>query len=241
MDARGVALGASFWPGPLTLVLPLRHGHGLAPAVTAGRATVAVRVPAHPVMRGLVEAVGPLAAPSANRSGHVSPTRASHVLASLGPAVPLVLDGGPCAVGLESTIVQLLPGVPARLLRAGAVPAEAIEAVIGPFGEAEAVADSNGELVAPGMMASHYAPLQPVRLAAATADRHEFHIGFGDVSGDLNLSATGDLAEAGAALFAALHLAEASGRAGIAVAPVPEVGLGRAINDRLRRAAAKRD
>ena len=236
-DDRARALAAAFWPGPLTLVLPVRAGAALAAAVTGGRlkggrGTVALRAPAHGVMRALIEAVGPLAAPSANRSGHVSPTRAEHVRGSLGTGV-LVLDAGACAAGLESTIVQTAP---LRLLRPGAVTAEAVEAVVGPLAGAE----KGAGLVAPGMMESHYAPRQPVRLEAVTAGEDEFLIGFGAVAGDLNLSASGDLAEAAAGLFAALHEAEASGRAGIAVAPVPETGLGRAINDRLRRAAAAR-
>jgi L-threonylcarbamoyladenylate synthase len=233
-DAPARALAAAFWPGPLTLVLPLRAGAGLADAVTGGRETVALRAPAHPLMRALIEAVGPLAAPSANRSGHVSPTTAAHVRDSLGDRAPLVLDGGPCAAGLESTIVQTGPVL--RLLRPGALSVEAIEAIVGPLGTA-AAADG---LVAPGMMESHYAPRQPVRLEAVTAGADEYLIGFGAVAGDVNLSARADLAEAAAGLYAALHLAEASGRSRVAVAPVPETGLGRAINDRLRRAAARR-
>jgi L-threonylcarbamoyladenylate synthase len=233
-DAPARALAAAFWPGPLTLVVPLRAGAGLAEAVTGGRETVALRAPAHPLMRALIAGAGPLAAPSANRSGHISPTSAAHVRASLGDRVPLVLDGGACAAGLESTIVQTGPVV--RLLRPGAVSVEAIEAVVGPLDRA-AAADG---LVAPGMMESHYAPRQPVRLEALAAGAEEFLIGFGGVSGDLNLSPRGDLGEAAAALYAALHSAEASGKRGIAVAPVPDVGLGRAINDRLRRAAAAR-
>ncbi len=236
-DARSRSLAAAFWPGPLTLVLPLRPGADLADAVTGGRSTVALRVPAHPVMRALIAAVGPVAAPSANRSGHISPTCAAHVAASLGAAAGLILDGGQCAAGLESTIV-LVEGAAVRLLRPGAVSAEQLRDVVGHLEGTPQQAAT--ELLAPGMMASHYAPRQPVRLAARTADETEFHIGFGDVAGDLNLSATGDLGEAAARLFAALHLAEASGRTGIAVAPVPEEGLGAAINDRLRRAAADR-
>jgi L-threonylcarbamoyladenylate synthase len=233
-DARARALAAAFWPGPLTLVLPLRKAAGLAEAITGGRDTVALRVPAHPVMRALIAAVGPVAAPSANRSGHISPTCAAHVAASLGGSAGLILDAGPCAAGLESTILHVDDAV--RLLRPGAVSAERVRDVVGPLA---GVPEAAG-LVAPGMMASHYAPRQPVRLEARTADASEFHIGFGDVAGDLNLSATGSLDEAAAGLFAALHLAEASGRAAIAVAPVPEEGLGAAINDRLRRAAAER-
>ena len=232
-DVRARALAAAFWPGGLTLVLPVRAGAGLAHGVTGGRGTVAVRVPSHPVMRALIAEVGALAAPSANRSGHVSATCAAHVRASLGDGV-LVLEGGVCAAGLESSIVQT--GEVVRLLRPGAVTAEAISAVVGDLAGAEVGVG----LIAPGMMASHYAPLQPVRLGALRAEAGEFLIGFGTVAGDLNLSGSGDLAAAAAGLFAALYLAEASGRAGIAVAPVPEVGLGRAINDRLRRAAAGR-
>jgi L-threonylcarbamoyladenylate synthase len=235
-DDRAEALAAAFWPGPLTLVLPLRANAGLAEAVTGGRQTVALRVPAHPVTRALIAAVGPVAAPSANRSGHISPTCAAHVSASLGAAAGLILDAGPCAAGLESTIVQI-DGAAVRLLRPGAVSEERLEAVVGALMRAP---DKQG-LIAPGMMVSHYAPRQPVRLGAKTAEALEFHIGFGDVGGDLNLSAAGDLDEAAAALFAALHQAEASGRAGIAVAPVPDIGLGAAINDRLRRAAADRE
>lgn len=246
-DARAQALAAAFWPGPLTLVLPLRADAGLADAVTGGRQTLALRVPAHAVMQALIAAVGPVAAPSANRSGHISPTCAAHVAASLGAAAGLVLDAGPCAAGLESTIVQV-DGDAIRLLRPGAVPGERVRAVAGVHTGvhtgvqtgALARASDAADLVAPGMMASHYAPRQPVRLEALTADDSEFHIGFGGVAGDLNLSAAADLDEAAAGLFAALHLAEASDRPGIAVAPVPHVGLGVAINDRLQRAAADR-
>jgi L-threonylcarbamoyladenylate synthase len=226
------ALAARFWPGPLTLVLPRRADAPIAALVTAGLETIALRCPAHPVMQALVRAVGPLAAPSANASGRISPTRAGHVLASLAE-VP-VIDAGPCAAGVESTIVAV-DADGWRLLRPGAVAVEDVTAVAGapqlPAGPA---------VQAPGMLASHYAPAQPVRLDAETAGRHEFHIGFGAVAGDANLSASGDLAEAAARLFDLLHLAEASGRTGIAVAPVPRHGLGLAINDRLRRAAAPR-
>lgn len=234
-DARSRALAAAFWPGALTIVVPVRAGAALADAVTGGRGTVALRVPAHPVMQALIAAVGAVAAPSANRSGHISPTTAAHVVGSLGAAVPLVLDAGACAAGLESTIVQVDAEF-VRLLRPGAVAAERISAVIGVL----AGVDSGAGLVAPGMLASHYAPRQGVRLGVVSAGNDEFLIGFGKISGDVTLSASGDLDEAAAGLFAALHLAEASGRAGIAVAPVPEVGIGVAINDRLRRAAAAR-
>jgi L-threonylcarbamoyladenylate synthase len=183
-------------------------------------------------MQALVRSVGPLAAPSANASGRISPTRASHVLASLD--VP-VIDAGPCAAGVESTIVAVEDGG-WRLLRPGAVAVEAIAAVAG----APLVAEAPARVQAPGMLASHYAPQQPVRLEAMTAQQHEFHIGFGPVAGDASLSASGDLTEAAARLFDLLHSAEASGKAGIAVAPVPRHGLGLAINDRLARAAAPR-
>jgi L-threonylcarbamoyladenylate synthase len=222
-----------FWPGPLTLVLPRRAGAAVASLVTAGLGTIALRCPAHPVMQALVRDVGPLAAPSANASGRISPTRASHVLASLAD-VP-VIDAGPCAAGVESTIVAVEAGG-WRVLRPGAVAVEPLVAVVGP----PLKTVSGPAVQAPGMMESHYAPAQPVRLEADTAGPDEFHIGFGPVAGDANLSASGDLVEAAARLFDLLHAAQASGRAGIAVAPVPRHGLGLAINDRLARAAAPR-
>jgi L-threonylcarbamoyladenylate synthase len=224
-------LAARFWPGPLTLVLSRRADAPVASLVTAGLDTIALRCPAHPVMQALVRAVGPLAAPSANASGRISPTRAEHVLATLD--VP-VIDAGPCAAGVESTIIAV-EGNGWRLLRPGAV---AVEEVVQLAGEPLAAA---GPVVqAPGMLASHYAPAQPVRLDAVTARADEFLIGFGPVTGDATLSASGDLVEAAARLFDLLHAAQASGRAGIAVAPVPRHGLGLAINDRLARAAAPR-
>jgi L-threonylcarbamoyladenylate synthase len=235
------ALARAFWPGPLTLVLPRRADAAVASLVTAGLETIALRWPAHPVMQALVRAVGPLAAPSANASGRISPTRASHVLESLD--VP-VIDAGPCAAGVESTIVAVEAGG-WRLLRPGALAVEAIVAVAGEpltplaFGESTLSREGRG-VEAPGMMESHYAPQQPVRLEAVTAGPDEYHIGFGPVAGDATLSASGDLTEAAACLFDLLHVAQASGRAGIAVAPVPNHGLGLAINDRLARAAAPR-
>jgi L-threonylcarbamoyladenylate synthase len=231
------ALMERFWPGPLTLVLPLREGAGVAPLVTAGLPTVALRAPAHPVARALLAEAGPLAAPSANPSGRVSPTTAGHVLAGLGGRIAAVVDGGACPVGVESTILALSPGP--RLLRAGGLPAEAIEAALGQ--RLEAAEGTKGEaVIAPGMMASHYAPRGRVRLNATAAEPGEALLGFGAVAGDLTLSAAGDLVEAAANLFAALHALDAQGAERIAVAPVPEEGLGRAINDRLRRAAAPR-
>jgi L-threonylcarbamoyladenylate synthase len=226
------ALARAFWPGPLTLVLPRRADAAVASLVTAGLETIALRWPAHPVMQALVRAVGPLAAPSANASGRISPTRASHVLESLD--VP-VIDAGPCAAGVESTIVAVEAGG-WRLLRPGALAVEAIAAVAGE----PLASEATPSVQAPGMLESHYAPDQPVRLEAATAWPDEFHIGFGPVKGDATLSADGDLTEAAARLFDLLHIAQASGCAGIAVAPVPNQGLGLAINDRLARAAAPR-
>ena len=239
MDARAEMLAAAFWPGPLTLVLPLREGAGLSALVTAGLGSVALRVPAHPVAQALLRATGiPLAAPSANPSGRVSPTRAAHVLAGLAGRIAAVLDGGDCAVGVESTIVGLT-GAQAALLRPGGVPVEALEAVLG------AALMQGGDAVkpnAPGQLASHYAPRARLRLGAVAALPGEVLVGFGVVKGALSLSDCGDLVQAAAALFGTLREADAlAGAEGaIAFAPVPEIGLGRAINDRLRRAAAPR-
>lgn len=234
-DARACALAAVFWPGPLTMVLPARDA-GLSALVTAELSTVAIRVPAHPVARALLAAFGgPLAAPSANPSGAVSPTRAAHVVDGLAGRIAAVIDGGACVVGVESTIVGL--DGPARLLRPGGVPVEALEAVIGPLAMAEA-----GRVTAPGQLASHYAPGAAVRLDVVRPAAGEVFVGFGAVAGDFNLSPEGDLVAAAAALFHILRAADAqAGHGGaIAFAPIPEIGLGRAINDRLRRAAAPR-
>jgi len=233
-DARARKLARAFWPGPLTLVLPLRADAGIAPAVTAGLPTLALRCPAHPVMRAVLEACGlPLAAPSANRSGAVSPTTAEHVADSLGPAIGLVLDGGATPAGIESTIVALREDG-WSLLRPGPVTAEAIAALIGP----PLAAPAGDRIEAPGQLASHYAPGKPVRLEAEAAAPDEFLIGFGRVAGDVSLSPAGDLAEAAARLYQCLHEAAAAPHRLIAVAPVPDEGIGTAINDRLRRAAA---
>ncbi len=235
LDARAEALAAAFWPGPLTLVLPLREDAGLAPAVTAGLPTVALRCPAHPVMQALLAESGlPLAAPSANRSGAISPTTAAHVAASLGNKVDLVLDGGQTARGIESTIVALREAG-WQVLRPGPVTEAEICAISGPC--LDAAMTSRG-IEAPGQLASHYAPGKPVRLGAAEAEEDEFLIGFGPVAGHASLSLTGDLAEAAAQLYAVLHLAAAASQPRIAVAAIPETGIGAAINDRLRRAAA---
>jgi len=249
-DERASALAAAFWPGPLTLVLPLRDGAPVAPAVTAGLPTVAVRCPAHPVMRAVLAATGlPLAAPSANRSGAISPTTADHVVHSLGDAVDLVLDGGATERGIESTIVALRPQGWA-VLRPGPVTAAQIGAVLGvappvappsPAAGDPATGDcvtSGAQIEAPGQLASHYAPGKPVRLGVTEADADEFLIGFGAVAGHASLSAAGDLSEAAARLYACLHLAAAAPQPRIAVAPVPDSGIGAAINDRLARAAA---
>lgn len=234
-DDRAEALAMKFWPGALTLVLPLRTGAAIAPAVTAGLPTIALRCPAHPVMRTVLEASGlALAAPSANRSGAVSPTRAEHVAASLGDAVPLILDGGPCAAGLESTIVALREGGAWQVLRLGPIAEAEIFAILGR--EPDAV--TSAAIEAPGQLASHYAPGKPLRLNAAAAEADEFLIGFGPVVGDVTLSPSGDLAEAAAGLYAALHAGAASPKPRIAVAAIPAAGIGAAINDRLRRAAA---
>lgn len=233
-DDRARILAEAFWPGALTLVLPLKEGARIAPAVTAGLPTIALRCPAHPAMRAVLKESGlPLAAPSANRSGGVSPTRADHVAASLGAAVDLILDGGACAAGIESTIVALRDSG-WQVLRPGPVTEAQLAKLLGP--PLDATADSRIE--APGQLASHYAPGKPVRLDAAAAEVDEFLIGFGTIAGDATLSASGDLAEAAARLYECLHLAAAAPQARIAVAPIPAEGIGAAINDRLKRAAA---
>lgn len=233
-DERARLLARHFWPGPLTMVLPLREGAGIAPAVTAGLPTVALRMPAHPTMRAVLAETGlPLAAPSANRSGGVSPSEARHVAQSLGAAAGLVLDGGACAQGLESTIVALRADGTWQLLRPGPIEEARLAALLGP---PRAVMAARVE--APGQLASHYAPGKPVRLGARAAKADEFLIGFGPVAGQCSLSESGDLAEAAARLYACLHAAAAAPQPRVAVAPVPDEGIGAAINDRLRRAAA---
>ncbi|WCM26723.1 L-threonylcarbamoyladenylate synthase [Sphingomonas sp. QA11] len=243
-EAAGV-LADAFWPGPLTLVLPLRPDAGIASLVTAGLDTIAIRVPAHRAMRALLLATGrPLAAPSANASGSISPTRAEHVLASLGGRIPLIVDDGPTEAGLESTIVMTGDGV--RVLRPGPVTTEDISNLFPGEGRrpvSEGIVTGPRSLPAkkivtsPGQLESHYAPAKPLRINASSATPDEWLIGFGSISGDVSLSGTGDLTEAAAALFSALHRSDASPKPRIAVAPIPETGLGVAINDRLRRAA----
>ncbi|HEY4253552.1 MAG TPA: L-threonylcarbamoyladenylate synthase [Roseomonas sp.] len=248
-DARARALAAAFWPGPLTLVLPRRVTCGIDLLAGAGLDTLAVRVPSHPLALALIAAAGvPVAAPSANRSGQVSPTTAAHVLDGLAGRIAAVLDGGPCDVGVESTVLDLQGD--AVLLRPGGVPAEAIEAVIGPVGRPLPLraAEASRSLRSPGLMISHYAPTLAVRLAAERVAADEALLAFGDPlpgAGALfQLSAARDPREAAANLFAGLRTLDAEGvRRGltrIAVMPVPMTGLGAAINDRLDRAAAPR-
>ena len=239
LDDRAELLAARFWPGPLTLVLPLRDGAGLSPLVTAGLETVAIRVPSHPVARALLRAFGgPLAAPSANPSGKVSPTRAAHVRAGLDGRIEAILDGGACAVGVESTILGL-DGA-AALLRPGGVAAEEIESLLG----VSLLAGGSAQRpTAPGQLASHYAPSAGVRLGVRQPEAGEVFVGFGPCAeAALTLSESGDVVEAAARLFHVLREAdELAGPGGrIAFAPVPETGLGRAVNDRMRRVAAPR-
>jgi L-threonylcarbamoyladenylate synthase len=236
-------LAARFWPGPLTLVLPRSPGSPISLLATAGLDTVAIRAPSHSVAQGLIRATGrPIAAPSANRSGAVSPTRAEHVAESLGERVPLILDGGPCLVGVESTVLDLSTATP-TLLRPGGATREAIEAVIGAIAVSDALPSGESARKSPGQLQSHYAPARPVRLNATTVGADEGLLAFGPTapSGAMlayNLSPSGDLGEAAANLFAQLRLLDRPGIGRIAVMPIPETGLGLAINDRLRRAAA---
>ena len=228
LSGRLRGLAEEHWPGPLTVVAPRREVSGIASLATAGLGTVAVRVPRHPATQALLRAVDrPLAAPSANASGSISPTRAEHVLRSLGGRIPLILDGGPSGGGIESTIIAESAGE-LRLLRPGLVVVPGAKTL------------SGGSIRAPGQLASHYAPQKPLRLNATSADPGEYLIGFGDVKGEVSLSPSGDLVEAAARLFDLLHQADSSQAQRIAVAPVPVEGLGAAINDRLKRAAAPR-
>lgn len=249
-DGMARALAAAFWPGPLTLVLPRLVTCPVALLAGAGLETLAVRVPAHAGALALLRAVGrPVAAPSANRSGAVSPTTAAHVLAGLAGRIAAVLDTGPCKVGLESTVLDLSAGAP-FLLRPGGVPAEAIEAIVGPIGRGitPAAAERPRTLRSPGLLVSHYAPGLPVRLDASAVTAGEALLAFGPPQPGAGLvaqlSAARDVTEAAHRLFGALRTLDEEGRAlgleGIAVMPIPDDGLGRAINDRLQRAAAPR-
>jgi L-threonylcarbamoyladenylate synthase len=222
-----LALANKHWPGPLTIVVPIRPDANIAAMTTAGLSTVAVRVPRHRVMQALLQAAGrPLAAPSANASGTITPTRAEHVLRTLDGKIPMIIDDGQTAGGIESTIVKV-DGDMIQLLRHGPL---FIEGAVTP-------ADA-GHIEAPGQLKAHYAPSKPLRLEVTTAMHGEWHLGFGAVEGDVNLSRNGDVAEAASNLFDLLHAADQSSAPRIAVAPIPETGVGLAINDRLRRAAA---
>jgi L-threonylcarbamoyladenylate synthase len=249
-DAQATLLASAFWPGPLTLVLPKAAGCAVADLATAGLDTIAVRVPAHLIARGILRAFGgPVVAPSANLSGHVSPTTAAHVQSDLAGRIDLIVDGGAVKVGVESTIVGCFD-VP-MLLRPGGVPRGEIERVLGrtllqPPDDAD---NDCGQPLAPGMLASHYAPRAPVRLNAERLEAGEALLAFGPhaisglgaASSVMNLSARGDLSEAAANLFGHLRALDAKGVRAIAVMPVPHHGLGEAINDRLRRAAMGRE
>ncbi|MDP1753642.1 MAG: L-threonylcarbamoyladenylate synthase [Reyranella sp.] len=236
-------LAARFWPGPLTLVLPRAPGSAISLLATAGLDTVAIRAPSHPVAQALIRAADrPIAAPSANRSGAVSPTRAEHVAESLGDRVPLILDGGPCLVGVESTVLDLTTATP-TLLRPGGATREAIEAIIGPIAVSDALPSGESARKSPGQLESHYAPSRPVRLGATSVGADEGLLAFGPTvpQGAMltyNLSPSGDLGEAAANLFAMMRVLDRPGIGRIAVMRIPETGLGLAINDRLRRAAA---
>ncbi len=237
---EAVALARRFWPGPLSLVLPLSKNpqHRISELVTAGLDTVAIRIPAHPAARALLAAAAvPIAAPSANKSGRVSTTRAEHVEEDFGGAVDMILDGGAAEAGLESTIVALSPQP--TLLRPGGIAREEIEAVLG----CPLIDFRQGKVQSPGQLLSHYAPRAPLRLNVAAALPGEALLGFGPLAPEaaLNLSRTGDLREAAANLFAYLRALDAAQPSGIAVMPIPGSGLGEAINDRLRRASAPRD
>ncbi len=234
MPPMGEALADRFWPGPLTLVLPVREGSPVCELARAGLDSVAVRVPGHPVARAALEAFGgPVVAPSANRSGRPSPTTLDDAVEETGGAAAAAMDGGPCAVGLESTVVSLLGDRP-RLLRPGSITREQLEAVVGPL-----ESDGTEGHRSPGRLSLHYAPDAPVRIEAEEARPGEILLGFGPGVGDprWSLSVSGDLTEAAARLFRVLREADRERPTGIAIAPVPQTGLGEAINDRIRRAA----
>lgn len=240
MPTRARALAEAFWPGALTLVLKRRAESPICELACAGLPTLAVRAPSHPVARALLTAFGgPIVAPSANRSGHVSASTLEHARADLGGRVDVYLDGGPCSIGVESTIVAVDEANTAWLLRPGAIARDAIEALIGPLAR-PAIEDS---VSAPGMLESHYAPRARLRLNASSPNAGEAYLAFGANAppGGETLSASGDLVEAAANLYAVLRRLDATGAATIAVAPIPSQGLGEAIRDRLQRAAAPRD
>ncbi len=234
-DDRALALARAFWPGPLTIVAPIKDTSAVCDLARAGLDTVAIRVPGHPVSHAVLAAFGgAVVAPSANRSGRPSPTTFADAMAETGDKAGAALDGGPCAVGLESTVISVLEGQ-ARLLRPGAVTRVQLQRIVGPLAEAEDDAKRS-----PGRLALHYAPDAPVRINVETPEPGEAFLAFGPGAGGekvFNLSPTGDLAEAAANLFSFLRAADRTKPSAIAVAPIPEDGLGEAINDRLRRAA----
>ena len=241
-DDRAHSLAARYWPGPLTLVLPRRADCGLSPLVSAGLDTIALRVPARPCAQALLTAFkGPIAAPSANASGEVSPTHAKDVADSLGDAPDLIIDDGPCSIGLESTVVDV-SGDTLCVLRHGAITLEELRANFGPVADASALGDAPGRGKSPGMLARHYATALPLRLEATSVAANEALLAFGEpvapgAAITVNLSPTGDLTEAAANLFTLLRALDLPKYKAIAVAPIPDRDLGRAINDRLRRAA----
>jgi L-threonylcarbamoyladenylate synthase len=234
--ARG--LMRAFWPGPLSLVLPRKSGCAIADLVSSGLDTIALRAPSHPVARALLEAARlPIAAPSANRSGRVSPTTATHVEAELGSLPAMILDGGPCTLGLESTVLGI-DGDEVSLLRLGALPRQEIETVLG---RKLAKRKPTSHVTSPGQLATHYAPVTPLRLDASKPRHGEAFLAFGSnapsfAGPTINLSRRGDLTEAAANFFAALRTLDGAGAETIAVMPIPDCGLGEAINDRLKRA-----
>ena len=239
LDERAIALAERFWPGPLTLVVPVADSGRTSELARAGLGSIGLRVPGHPLARALLEEFGgPVSAPSANPSGKLSPTRAEDVRVDLGDQVEMVLDGGECEKGIESSIVAVMPGEPPRLLRPGAVTRAELEEVVGELAGAESEA-----ITAPGQLASHYAPRAAVRLNATRVDDGEVLLGFGAGAegATLNLSPCGDTVEAAANLYRMLRELDASAAGTIAVSPIPDTGLGEAINDRLRRAAAPRN
>jgi L-threonylcarbamoyladenylate synthase len=238
-DGASTSLARSFWPGSLTLVVPRKEQCPVSPLASAGLDTIAIRIPQHPVAQSLLRVFGgPVVAPSANLSGRISPTTAQHVRDGLGARVALVLDGGACTVGVESTVVRVMEDGP-YLLRAGGLARADIERVLGR--QVMMPTGIHTELHSPGQLESHYAPRAPLRLEAAAPDASEIYIGFGDYAhGPYSLSRHGDVVEAAANLFRLLHELDALHPVGIAVAPIPMQGLGEAINDRLKRAAAPR-
>ena len=238
LDERARALAERFWPGPLTLVVPVAESGRTAELARAGLDSIGLRIPGQPLAQALLEEFGgPVSAPSANPSGRISPTRADDVERELGDKVDMVLDGGECERGIESSIVAVMPGEAPRLLRPGALSRTELEAVVGGLASSQ-----DEKITAPGQLASHYAPRARLRLNASDIANGEVLLGFGDVPGHavLNLSPSGDTVEAAANLYRMLRELDAANAGTIAVSPIPETGLGEAINDRLRRAAAPR-